>query len=120
MNVQSYVEESSNRNDYLTAKEVGKGVSGKILEVKAVKTPKFHGLFLTVKVKGNKYAFPLAFDRFDLGAVAAQIGSSETDDWLGHDVAFVTKKGTKKISGKFPVFVNVAQPKRKAAKKGKK
>lgn len=121
MNVATFVDATSNRNDYLTASVVGKsGCKGRILEVKPVKTPKFYGLFLTVKVKGEKYAYPLSFERFDLGAVAAQVGSNETDDWLGQEIAFVCKKGTN-AKGKSTTFVNVARPKAKAKgnKKGR-
>lgn len=113
MNVSTFVDATSNRNDYLTASVVGKkGCKGRILEVKPVKTPKFNGLFLTVKIKGEKYAYPLSFDRFDLGAVAGQLNSPETDDWLGREISFVCKKGTN-AKGKTTTFVNVARPKAK-------
>lgn len=110
MNVGAYNTSGNQEQlDFLSAKVVGKSANGKILAVRQVKTPKFHGLFLDVKVGANKYAYGVSFDRFDLGAIIAQVGSEETDDWLGQSVKFVTKKGKKKGQ----TFINVAYPKRK-------
>jgi len=116
MNVQGFVQ-TQEQNPYLDAKAIAnKAASGKILEARAVKTPKFNGIFLTVKIGSRKFAYPLSFDRFDIGAVVAQTGSAETDDWIGETIKFVCKKGESK-KGKKVVFVNVLNPK---AKKGKK
>lgn len=95
--------------DFLPAKVVGKGTTGKVLAARAVKTPNFNGLFLDVKIGNTKYSYGVSFDRFDLGAICAQMGSEETDDWIGNNLRFITKKGKKKGQ----VFVNVAYPKRK-------
>jgi hypothetical protein len=97
---------------------VGSKASGKILEARAVKTPNFGGIFLTVKINGQKYAYPLSFERFDIGAVCDQLGSSETDDWIGETVTFVTKKGKTK-NGKRVTFVNVMRPKKQTKKRGR-
>jgi len=117
MNVGGFVQQQE-QNPYLDAKAIGgKAASGKILEARAVKTPKFNGIFLTVKIGSRKFAYPLSFDRFDIGAVVAQTKSEETDDWIGEKIKFVCKKGkTAGKNGKYPVFVNVLNPKSKGKK----
>ena len=89
-------------------------VSGKVLAVREINTPggkkkkdgtkskPFHGIALDVKVNGTKYGFLTSFDRFDVGAIVKQLGSEESDDWLGRDLKFVSKKGNK--GG---IFINV-------------
>lgn len=86
---------------------------GKILAVREVEGKKkmkkggyFSGLALDVKVKGTKYSFLTAFDRFDIGAIVNQLGETDTDEWLGKEITFVLKKGKK---GK-RLFVNVFNP----------
>lgn len=110
MNVGHYAANSFEQHDFVNAKDVGKGCTAKILEVKPVKTAKFDGLFLTLKIGAVKRTLGLAFERFDIGAVCKQVGSDETDDWIGENIKLVTKK-----SGK-TTYVNVETPKRKASK----
>ncbi len=115
MNVGQYTQQQE-QNDYLTAAAIGnKPASGKILEARAVKTPKFNGIFLTVKIGSRKYAYPLSFERFDIAAVCKQVKSEETDDWIGQVIKFVCKPGKTK-QGKKVVYVNVFNP--KSPKKG--
>lgn len=92
-----------------------KGVA-KVLGVRRVSTANLNGLVLELKAGDKKYAYSVRFDRFDLGAIVGQLGTDETDDWLGKSIKFVVKKGKKGAK-----FVNVARapmPK-KVAKKGK-
>lgn len=109
MNVGQYVKDGGGeRLPMLDAKvfrkeEVKGTVRGKILAVRTINSPKFHGLALDLKCSGGKYAFLTGFDRFDIGAIVRQLKSDETDDWIGQTLRFVTKKGSK--GG---VFVNVA------------
>lgn len=84
-------------------------VTGKILAVRQITAPKFKGLALDFKNGTEKFGFLTAFDRFDIGAIIAQLGSEETDDWIGQNLRFVTKKA--KTGNK--VFVNVEFPKKK-------
>lgn len=121
MNVGQYVKEGG--GEYLPLldtkafnKEAVKGTArGKILAVREIhskggrdkKTGKmkdpWNGLALDLKCPGGKYSFLVGFDRFDIGALARQCKSEDTDDWIGQTIRFVSKKGTK--GG---VFVNVA------------
>ena len=91
-------------------------VSGKVLAVREINTPggkkkkdgtkskPFHGIALDVKVNGTKYGFLTSFDRFDVGAICEQLGSTETDDFIGETLKFVLSKGK---------YVNVARLKNK-------
>jgi hypothetical protein len=113
MNVGAYT--GSNQTDrlpLLDAKLFGrlqkKGrVTGKILAVREIKSPKFKGLAMDLKTGTAKFSFLTRFDRWDIGNICAQVKSEETDDWLGQMISFVTKKGT---SG---TFVNVERPAKK-------
>lgn len=110
MDVGSYVKSGAGeRNEFITAKEVGKGIKVKILSANPVTTPKFSGLIMNFKLpNGKKRAYGVRFDGYDLAAIVAQTNSSDTDDWLGMTLALVTKKGAKGGT-----FVNVAQKGRK-------
>ena len=116
MNVGTFVENATTRNEILDAKTVGKSAVGRLLEVRALKTPNFNGLIFTVKMKGKKFAHFVRFDGLDLAFTAQQLKSSETDDWIGRDLKFVTKTGTNK-KGKLTKFVNVFAPPRKKGKR---
>jgi hypothetical protein len=106
MNVGAYVQSGQGeRNPFISAKDVGKASKWKIIACRPLKTPKFNGLMLDLKNADRKRAFGVSFERFDLGAIVAQVGSDDTDDWVGCQIALVSKKGK---NGK-TTFVNVAQ-----------
>ena len=88
-------------------------VAGKILAVRDLSRPAkpggWTGLALDLKNGTAKFAFLCGFDRFDIGAIVRQLGSEETDDWIGQTIKFITNKGKK--GG---VFVNVENPKSKS------
>lgn len=86
-------------------------VSGKMIACRNINTPKFAGLAMDFKAGERKFAFLARFDRWDVTAIAKQLKSEETDDWIGETVRFIAKK-----SSKGQVFVNVELPKRKKAK----
>lgn len=115
MNIAQYRTENE-RHEFISAKDVGKsGATVKILGVQPVSTPKFKGLFLTVKLGANKFAYGLSFEGFDLGAVADQCKTTETDDWIGQSLKLVVKavkKGNKTMQ-----YVNVAPVARSKKKK---
>lgn len=118
MNVAQQVANSGGgeRPALISPKDVGKSATVKIIGVSGViTTAKFNGIALTIKKGPDKRGLLLAFDRYDLGAVAAQLGSSETDDWIGESIKLVTKSGKK--GGK---FVNVWNPPMERNSKGKK
>lgn len=103
--------------DAKTFKKEAKGkpiLSGKVLAVREIHSkPKkgkkpFNGIALDMRINGTKYGFLTSFERFDIGAIVAQLGSAETDDWIGETLKFVAKK-----SSKGGTFVNVAQGKSK-------
>jgi hypothetical protein len=119
MNVGAHVQEGSS-GDYLPLldpklfkKLQKKGiVVGKMIACRNINTPKFKGLAMDFKAGNQKFAFLARFDRWDITALANQLKSEETDDWIGENVRFVSKK-----SSQGQVFVNVELPKRKRAKK---
>ena len=90
-------------------------VTGKVLAVREIKSPggkkrkdgtkskPFAGIALDIKVNGTKYGFLTSYERFDVSAIIGQMGSAETDDWIGENLKFVAKKGSR--GG---VFINVA------------
>ena len=84
-------------------------VVGKVLAVREIDSPKFKGLALDLKNGTEKFGFLCSFDRFDVGAIVSQIGSQETDDWIGQSIRFVAKKGSKGNR----MFVNVEYVKAK-------
>lgn len=87
-------------------------VSAKMIACREVKSPKFEGLAMDFKGTTQKFSFLARFDRWDITALAKQLKSDETDDWIGEIVRFVAKK-----SSKGQIFVNVELPKRKKGKK---
>ena len=107
MKVGAYIKDGAgDRLPFIQAKNVGlKGAKVKIIQVRAVSTPKFNGLFLDVKLKDKKYSLPARFDRpIDLGNIVRQMGSDDTDDWPGQSLKLITARGKK--GG---MFVNVAR-----------
>lgn len=119
MNIGSHIQEGA-IGDYLPLldpklfkKLQKKGiVTGKMLACRSVNTPKFNGLAMDFKASNRKFSFLARFDRWDVTAIAKQLKSEETDDWIGGNLRFVAKK-----SSKGQVFVNVELPKRKKGKK---
>lgn len=88
-------------------------VIGKILAVRDLTAPRkgsdWKGIALDLKNGTEKFGFLCSLDRFDIGAIVRQLGSDETDDWIGQSIKFVAKKGNKGNR----VFVNVENPKSK-------
>jgi hypothetical protein len=118
MNVGAYSGGSGERLPLLDAKmfkklQKGGRVTGKILAVRDLSKPSkiggWTGIALDLKNGTAKFAFLCGFDRFDIGAIVRQLGSEETDDWIGETIRFTTNKGSKGNR----VFVNVENPKRK-------
>jgi hypothetical protein len=122
MNVAMQIQASGSgeRPDLLSTADVKRNPSAKIIEVsKIITTENFNGIALTLKHANGRRGYLLAFNRFDLGSVGAQVKSTETDDWIGETIKFVLKKSK---DGK-KTFVNVFNPgvkkTKKKAKKGK-
>ena len=82
-------------------------VVGKLVSCRLVNTPKFKGLVMDFKTGKETFSFLVSFDRWDLGAIVRQLGSEETDDWLGQPVRFIMRKGKKGGT-----FINVENPKK--------
>lgn len=115
MNIGSYVQGSAGGNyppplDAKLFKKLQKSgrVTGKVLAVRVINSPKFKGLALDMKNGVQKFGFLTGFDRYDIGAIVRQLKSEETDDWIGETISFIAKKGSKGGT-----FVNVENPKRK-------
>jgi hypothetical protein len=94
----------------LDAKAFKKGnTSGKVLAVREIKAKKakkrgaepFHGIAIDLKMKTGKFTFLTSVDRYDIGAACQQLGSEDTDDWVGMNMKFTLAKGK---------YVNVAKP----------
>jgi hypothetical protein len=94
---------------YLSEKQVGEHATVTILAAQHVRTPDFHGIVLTVKLKGRKYSFSLSFARkADLKEVCKQLHSEETDEWIGKCLTLVTKPGNKR--SKFVTTIGIGKP----------
>jgi hypothetical protein len=95
-------------DDRLFRKLQKKGVvTGKMISCKQIASPKFKGLAMDFKNGTTKFSFLASFDRWDIGAIVRQLGSEETDDWLGQPVRFIVRKGQKGGT-----FINVENPKK--------
>ena len=95
-------------DDRLFRKLQRKGVvTGKLISCKQVATPKFKGLAMEFKNGTFKFSFLASFERWDIAAMARQLGSDETDEWVGQQVRFISRKGQKGGT-----FVNVENPKK--------
>jgi len=95
-------------DDRLFRKLQKKGVvTGKMISCRQVTSPKFKGLAMEFKNGTAKFSFLASFERWDIAAIVRQLGSEETDDWLGHQVRFNIRKGQKGGT-----FVNVENPKK--------
>src|SRR5271167_1498098 len=91
---------------YLAEKQVGKHATATILDAQPVKTSDFNGIVLTVQLRNKKYAYPLSFARQpDVKAICAQLKSTESDDWIGKQIAFATEKGNRRNRGVATVSV---------------
>lgn len=114
MNVGAYVQTQNDQLPLIPASVVGKkGISVKIVAVREIKSPTFKGLIIEVKTAKAKYAHLERFEPgFGISAAVAQLGSEDTDDWMGRSLKFVTKKAK---TGK-KLFVNIAFPQRKGKK----
>jgi hypothetical protein len=82
-------------------------VTGKMISCRQVTSPKFKGLAMEFKNGTAKFSFLASFERWDIAALVRQLGSEETDDWLGQQVRFIIRKGQKGGT-----FVNVENPKK--------
>jgi len=82
-------------------------VAGKIISCRQVNSPKFKGLAMDFKNGTAKFSFLASFERWDIGAIVRQLGSEETEDWLGQQVRFIIRKGQKGGT-----FINVENPKK--------
>ena len=114
MNVGSYVKNGSQQGRLplldasLFRKLEKKGVvTGKMISCRQVNTPRFKGLVMEFKNGPAKFSYLASFDRWDIGALALQLGSEETNDWVGRQVRFIIHKGQKGGT-----FINVEKPKK--------
>jgi len=83
-------------DDRLFRKLQKKGVvTGKMISCRQVASPKFKGLAMEFKNGTAKFLFLASFERWDIAAMVRQLGSEETDDWLGQQVRFIIRKGQK-------------------------
>ena len=95
-------------DDRLFLKLQKKGVvTGKLISCKQLASPKFQGLAMEFKNGTTKFSFLASFERWDIAAMARQLGSEETDDWVGQQVRFIARKGQKGGT-----FVNAENPKK--------
>jgi len=95
-------------DDRLFRKLQKKGVvTGKMISCRQVATPKFKGLAMAFKNGPAKFSFLASFERWDIAAIVHQLGSEETDDWVGQNVRFIRRQGQKGGT-----FVNVENPKK--------
>jgi hypothetical protein len=95
-------------DDRLFRKLQKKGVvTGKMISCRQVASPKFKGLVMEFKNGTVKFSFLASFERWDIAAIVRQLGSEETNDWLGQQVRFNIRKGQKGGT-----FVNVENPKK--------
>lgn len=121
MNVGAYAGQGSGGGDYLPLldaklfkklQDKSGRVTGKVLAIRDLSKPKkpggWTGLAMDLKNGTEKFSFLCGFDRYDIAAIVRQLGSDETDDWIGQSIRFVTKKGSKGNR----TFVNVENPKR--------
>ena len=114
MNIGPYVKNSrrQERLPLLDASLFGKlqkkgVVTGKMISCRQVNSPKFEGLVMDFKSGTTKFTFLASFERWDIGALALQLGSEETDNWVGQQVRFITRKGQKGGT-----FINAENPKK--------
>src|SRR5215467_13843649 len=114
MNVKSYLKGGAQQerlpllDDRLFRKLQKKGVvTGKMISCRQITSPKFKGLAMAFKKGTSKFAFLASFKRWDVAAIVSQLGSEETDDWVGQPLRFIMRKGQKGGS-----FVNVENPKK--------
>lgn len=114
MNVKTYVNNSGQQERLplldanLFRRLQKKGVvTGKMISCKDIKSPKFKGLVMEFKNGAAKFSFLASFERWDIGAIARQLGSEETDDWVGQQLRFTMRKGQKGGT-----FINVENPKK--------
>ena len=114
MNVASYVNNGGQQERLplldasLFSKLQKKGVViGKIISCRQVTSPKFKGLAMDFSSGAAKFSFLASFERWDIGAIVRQLGSEETDDWLGQQVRFIIREGQKGET-----FINVENAKK--------
>jgi hypothetical protein len=114
MNVRSYVKSGGQQerlpllDDRLFRKLQKKGVvTAKMTSCRQVTSPKFNGLAMKFKQGPAKFSFLASFERWDIAAIVRQLGSEETDDWVGQPVRFIVREAQK--GGR---FVNVENPKK--------
>jgi hypothetical protein len=95
-------------DDRLFRKLQKKGVvTGKMISCNQIASPKFKGLAMEFKNGTAKFSFLASFERWDIAAMARQLGSDETDDWVGQQIRFIARKGQKGGT-----FVNAENPKK--------
>src|SRR5215831_13730121 len=82
-------------------------VTGKMISCKEIASPKFKGLAMEFKSGTTKFLFLASFDKWDIASIVRQLGSEETDDWIGQPVRFILRQGQK--GGR---FVNVEKSKK--------
>src|SRR5262249_30190090 len=114
MNVKAYVNNEGQRErlpllDHRLFKTLQKKgvVIGKMISCRHVTLPKFKGLVMEFKNGTAKFLFFASFERWDIAAIVRQLGSEETEDWVGRQVRFIMRQGQKGGT-----FVNVENPKK--------
>ena len=114
MNIKSYVKSGEHQErlpllDHRMFRKLHKKgvVTGRMISCRQVNSPKFKGLVMDFKNGTAKFSYLANFERWDIGAIVRQLGSEETDDWLGKQVRFIPRKGQKGGT-----FINVENPKK--------
>src|SRR5262249_44609994 len=95
-------------DDRLFKKLQKKGVvTAKMISCRQITSPKFNGLAMEFKNGTVRFLFLASFDKWDIAAIVSQLGSEETDEWVGRPLRFIMRQGQK---GK--TFVNVEKSKK--------
>src|SRR6516162_1974549 len=102
MKVAPYVKNSGQQerlpllDDRLFRKLQKKGVvTGKMISCRQITSPKFKGLAMEFTSGRAKFSFLASFERWDIPAIVRQLGTDETDEWIGRQVRFIMRQGQK-------------------------
>ena len=100
MNVKPYIKNAGQQErlpllDVRLFKQLQKKgvVTGKMTSCKQITSPKFKGLAMEFKNGKSKFSFLANFERWDIAAIVRQLGSDDTDDWVGQQLRFIMRKG---------------------------
>jgi len=110
MDLGKYAGEGSKfeRNPFLSAKDVGKGATIKVLTVReAPREMKFSDLLMDLTIGAKKYTWGLKFEGMALNQLIGRLGK-ETDRWKNKTVKLTTLDWFNKRTKKKMKIINVA------------